>query len=142
MRPATHRTSLDLITESEVRCTRKTAERRARSRKSSAKVAQNSQNLGAPRAEKLPEIGQHTLRDPKKRHFILWKSRKCVQMRKSAPLASMSRKFSAEVTRKKLKFFKKIGNPARGAQKSAWIQAASAAHIQRNVVGVDRVDIA
>ena len=76
---------------------------------------QISRNLNAPRAEKLPEIGQHALREPKSAAAALHRVRRASRCEKSARLASMSRNFCAKVARRNCKI---SGNPARRAHKN------------------------
>ena len=121
----------------------KSPSKMSRSRKSSAKVGskklQSSRNFGVPRAEKLPEIGQHALREPKSAAAALHRVRRASRCEKSARLASMSRNFCAKVARRNCKI---SGNPARRAHKNCVHSASEGCACSINVAEDVRVDSA
>ena len=100
---------------------------RKSSRKTRAKQLQNSRNFGAPRAEKLPKLGQHALCEPKNIVAGLKRIGNAFKCEESARLASMSSKFCAKLARR---IFKEIRRAARA--KIACTRPASATHAQNH----------
>ena len=108
-------------------------------RKSRAKELQISKNFGAPRAEKLPEIGQRALRELKHVAAALERVGSAFQCETVRVRRRCHANFPPNL-RVEIPKFPEIRRAARA--KTACIRPASAAHTQRNVAEVDRVDVA
>ena len=98
---------------------------------------QISQNFGAPRAEKLPEIGQRALRELKHVAAALERVGSAFQCEKVRVRRRCHANFAPNLRDEILKF-SEIRRAARA--ETACIRPASAAHTQRNVAEVHRVE--
>ena len=106
--------------------------------KSGRWVSNSEENLNAPRAEKLPEIGQHTLREPKNVAEALHRvgsAFKCEEVRVWRRCHII--KFCAKLARKNCKI---SGNPARRAHKNCVHSASNRCACCKTSAEVFRID--